>query len=104
MLSFVRRYSGHGASDQVFVLDLATGEQQPITRLTDENTFLHPSAAHWSPDGTRLVVPTCVVPGFLTCVRAGVATMAPDGTLANTEWERPTLSALDVGWGPSPQR
>lgn len=104
MLSFVRRYSGHGASDQVFVLDLATGEQQPITRLTDENTFLHPSAAHWSPDGTRLVVPTCVVPGFLTCVRAGVATMAPDGTLANTEWERPTLSALDVAWGPSPRR
>jgi Tol biopolymer transport system component len=104
-LAFVRRsYQVHGYLDQAFVLTLATGEERPITTSGYENTSLHPLAARWSPDGTSVAVVTCVEPGFFTCVRAAVATVAPDGTGLVRHWERPKRSALDVAWAASPRR
>lgn len=104
-LAFVRRsYAGHGYSDRAFILTVATGEEHPITTSGYENTSLHPLAARWSPDGTSVAVVTCLELGFFTCMRAGVATVPPDGAGLVNRWDRPKRSALDVAWAPSPRR
>lgn len=103
-LAFVRRLRSRYTYERAFVLTLATGEERPLTEYRPANSFLHPFAARWSPDGRKLVVLTCAELGFNSCQAAAVTTMAADGTGAVTRWQRPKLSALDVAWAPAPSR
>lgn len=102
-VAFVRHTYSRWSYERIYVLTLATGQEQEI-RGWSLAAWLHPMAARWSPDGARLAAVTCLVQGFGYCDQTGVATMRPDGSDAVTLWQSKKLNALDVSWAASPQR
>jgi Tol biopolymer transport system component len=102
-LVFVRHTYSRWFYERVYVLTLATGQEQEIRGLS-LGGWSHPMAARWAPDGTRLATVVCLVPGFGYCDQIGVGTMRPDGSDAVTLWQSKKLDALDVSWAASPRR